>query len=250
MTDPGLKEVVRQKYAAAARHAARGDHTGCGCGCAPDTGAFGAGHYGDPAADGVPREAVQASLGCGNPTALAELRPGDVVLDLGSGGGLDVLLSARRVAPTGKAYGLDMTDEMLALARQHQRQAGVTNAEFLKGEMEAIPLPDAAVDVVISNCVINLAADKDVVLRETFRVLRAGGRFAVADVVAAEPLPVSVRRDLELWAGCVAGALDAADYRRRLEAAGYTDVAIEPIRELTLPGVGSLMSAFVRARKP
>jgi len=175
-------------------------------------------------------DAVQASLGCGNPTALVDLRPGDVVLDLGSGGGIDVLLSARRVGPTGKAYGLDMTDEMLALARENQRKAGITNVEFLRGHIEQVPLPDASVDVVISNCVINLSADKGQVLREAFRVLRPGGRLAVSDVVVHGPVPAAVRRSVELWIGCVAGALDEQEYRDLLAAAGFVDIEIEPWR--------------------
>lgn len=247
--DSVIKQTVRARYAAAAKRAgARAGNAEGGCGCGAGD-AFGAGNYtGDIAAE-LPREAVAASLGCGNPTALAELRPGDVVLDLGSGGGIDVLLAAKRVGPGGKAYGLDMTDEMLALARQNQQRASVDNAEFLRGEMEAIPLPDASVDAVISNCVINLAADKDVVLREAFRVLKPAGRFAVADVVVRDPLPSAARRDLELWAGCVAGALDEADYRAKLAAAGFTEISVEPLREHRLEGLGTIVSAFVRARK-
>src|SRR5205823_6464089 len=179
---------------------------------------------------GLPPEALLASLGCGNPTALATLNEGETVLDLGSGGGIDVLLSARRVGPTGKVYGLDMTDEMLALARENQRRAGATNVEFLKGEIEAIPLPDQSVDVVISNCVINLSTDKDRVLREAFRVLKPGGRFAVSDVVVRGPVPDGIRRSVELWVGCVAGALDENDYRAKLERAGFIQVSLEPWR--------------------
>jgi precorrin-6B methylase 2 len=214
-------------------------------------------------------EAVQASLGCGNPTALAQLRPGEMVLDLGSGGGIDVLLSAKRVGPAGKAYGLDMTDEMLALARENQRRAGVENVEFLKGEIEHIPLPDRAVDVIISNCVINLSGDKDRVFAEAFRVLRPGGRFAVSDVVVRGDVPAEIRRSMELWVGCVAGALEETDYVARLIRAGFQEVNVEPTRVYNvedarafLSGHGidvdavaplvrdKFMSAFVRARKP
>src|SRR5205814_5754113 len=217
----------------------------------------------------IPEEAVLASLGCGNPTALAQLNPGEVVLDLGSGGGIDVLLSAKRVGPTGHAYGLDMTDEMLALARENQRKSGVANVEFLKGEIENIPLPDASVDVVISNCVINLSADKRRVLGEAFRVLRPGGRFAVSDVVVRGEIPAAVRRSMELWVGCVAGALEEQEYRRLLADAGFVDVGVEPTRiyefadaRAVLAGAGldaevlarevggRIMGAFVRARKP
>jgi len=217
----------------------------------------------------VPAQALAASLGCGNPTALAELKPGEIVLDLGSGGGIDVLLSARRVGPTGKAYGLDMTDEMLALARENQQRAGVANVEFLKGEIEHIPLPDASVDVIISNCVINLAADKDVVLREAFRVLRPGGRFAVSDIIVRREVPDAVRKNLELWTGCVAGALEDREYRQKLAAAGFEQIDIEPTRIYTagdaaaflstsgLEGSalsaeieGAFMSGFVRATNP
>jgi arsenite methyltransferase len=217
----------------------------------------------------LPENAVLASLGCGNPTALIELRPGETVLDLGSGGGIDVLLSARRVGPTGKAYGLDMTDDMLALARENQRQAGASNVEFLKGEMENIPLPDNCVDVVISNCVINLSADKDRVLREAFRVLRPGGRFAVSDVVTNGPVPDAVRQSMLLWVGCIAGALDQDDYRAKVAAAGFNEVSFETTRTydiedarvfLTEAGIavdeiapqveGKFLSAFIRAKKP
>jgi SAM-dependent methyltransferase len=212
---------------------------------------------------------VLASLGCGNPTALIELKSGEVVLDLGSGGGIDVLLSARRVGPTGKAYGLDMTDDMLALARENQRQAGVTNVEFLKGEIESIPLPDDSVDVIISNCVINLSADKDRVLREAFRVLKPGGRFAVSDVVVRGAVPDAVRQSMMLWVGCIAGALDEKDYQSKLLAAGFRDVSFEPTRFydvedarnfLSTSGIdvdtiaaqvqGKFLSAFIRAAKP
>jgi ubiquinone/menaquinone biosynthesis C-methylase UbiE len=216
----------------------------------------------------LPAEAVLASLGCGNPTALAELNPGETVLDLGSGGGIDVLLSAKRVGPTGKAYGLDMTDEMLQLARENQRKAGVKNVEFLKGEIESIPLPDNSVDVIISNCVINLSADKDRVLREAFRVLRPGGRFAVSDVVVRGEMPADIQKSVELWVGCVAGALEESAYRSKLAAAGFQEIEIEPTRIyrvedarqfLTSEGINvdaiaplvdsKFMSAFVRARK-
>ena len=225
--------------------------------------------YGDAEKGMLPEKAVLASLGCGNPTALIELKPGETVLDLGSGGGIDVLLSAKRVGPTGKAYGLDMTDEMLALARENQRQAGATNVEFLKGEMENIPLPDDSVDVVISNCVINLSADKDRVLREAFRVLRPGGRFAVSDVVVRGEVPEAVRQSMLLWVGCIAGALEENEYRAKLAAAGFGDMDIEPTRVydiedarvfLTEAGIavdeiapqveGKFLSAFIRAAKP
>jgi SAM-dependent methyltransferase len=217
----------------------------------------------------LPEEAVLASLGCGNPTALAELKPGETVLDLGSGGGIDVLLSAKRVGPTGKAFGLDMTDEMLALARENQRKAGATNVEFLKGEIEQIPLADNSVDVIISNCVINLSADKDRVLREAFRVLKPGGRFAVSDVVTRGEVPEQVRQSMLLWVGCIAGALEETSYRTKLSAAGFTDIGIEPTRIynvrdaksfLSDQGIdvnamahqvdGKFLSAFIRATKP
>jgi arsenite methyltransferase len=219
--------------------------------------------------DGLPESAVLASLGCGNPTALIELKAGETVLDLGSGGGIDVLLSAKRVGPTGKAFGLDMTDDMLALARENQRQAGTTNVEFLKGEIENIPLPDNSVDVVISNCVINLSADKARVLREAFRVLRPGGRFAVSDVVVRGEVPESVRQSMLLWVGCIAGALEESDYRAKLLCAGFVDIDLEPTRVydiedarvfLTEAGIsvdeisplveGKFLSAFIRATKP
>ena len=259
-----LKEQVRNKYAAAAR----GDASGCcsgSCGCDPVTSNL----YAAADTVGIPEEAVRASLGCGNPTALADLVPGEVVLDLGSGGGIDVLLSARRVGPTGKAYGLDMTDEMLALARGNQRKAGLDNVEFLKGEIESIPLPDESVDVIISNCVINLSADKGRVLAEAFRVLKPGGRFAVSDVVVKGGVPAEVRRSMELWTGCIAGALEEDEYRTRLEATGFAEVDLEPTRvyraadaRTFLEGAGldadalapdldgKFYSAFVRARKP
>ena len=271
MTTVDVKSVVREKYGAAAKRAAVGK-TSCGCGAS-------GGDCGDPITSNLynveqigqlPAEAVTASLGCGNPTALAELKPGETVLDLGSGGGIDVLLSARRVGPTGKAYGLDMTDEMLALARENQKKSGVRNVEFLRGEIERIPLPANSVDVIISNCVINLSADKDAVLREAFRVLKPGGRFAVSDVVVrGTNVPAEVRKNMELWIGCVAGALEEGEYRRKLESAGFASVDIEPTRiyraedakaflESAGPGLaplaaqvdGKFMSAFVRATKP
>jgi SAM-dependent methyltransferase/thioredoxin reductase len=264
-----IKEVVKARYGAAALRASTGG-SAC-CGSAPADGRrdpITADLYG-PETAGLPPEALAASLGCGNPTALAELRPGEVVLDLGSGGGIDVLLSARRVGPAGKAYGLDMTDAMLALARENQRRAGVDNVEFLRGEIEAIPLPDASVDVIISNCVINLSADKDAVLREAFRVLRPGGRLAVSDVVVRGEVPAALRRNVELWIGCVAGALEASDYHARLEKAGFEAIDLEPTRVYRAEDArgflqaaggdvdaiaaavdGKFMSAFIRARKP
>jgi len=266
-----LRAVVREKYGAAARRVNAGGSSCCGVSaascCGPDP--ITSNNYVGGEAGEVPAEALAASLGCGNPTALAELRAGETVLDLGSGGGIDVLLSARRVGPTGKAYGLDMTDEMLALARENQQKSGLTNVEFLKGEIEHIPLPDNSVDVIISNCVINLAADKDRVLREAVRVLKPGGRFAVSDVVVRGEVPAAIRRNVELWIGCVAGALDDRDYRAKLTAAGFADIDIEPTRvyqsadalsffegtdidvDEIAPAVdGKFMSAFVRARKP
>jgi len=264
-----LRAAIRDRYAGAAR-AAQKQHASCGCGCSePVEVGVSANLYTDAEVQGVSETAVRASLGCGNPTALAELRAGEVVLDLGSGGGIDVLLSARRVGPTGKAYGLDMTPEMLELARRNQAESDVTNAEFLQGEMENIPLPDASVDVVISNCVINLAADKDRVLREAARVLRPGGRFAVADIVTTRPVPPAVAGAMELWAACITGALQTDDYRARLQQAGFGDVDIELVRTYGPEDVGAgadevmrrlgiepdsvrdlYASAFVRARKP
>src|SRR5213078_1825219 len=271
MAERDLKDVVKDKYGKAALRVSAGGDAAC-CDSAPSRGErdpITSNLYGCGEASELPAEALAASLGCGNPTALAQLNPGDVVLDLGSGGGIDVLLSAKRVGPTGKAYGLDMTDEMLALARENQRKAGVTNVEFLKGEIENIPLPDASVDVIISNCVINLSADKRRVLGEAFRVLRPGGRFAVSDVVVRGQLPSEVRRSMELWGGCVAGALEEQEYRRLLADAGFVDVAVEPTRiyefadaRAVLAGAGldaevlarevggRIMGAFVRARKP
>lgn len=271
MSTKTLQETVKEKYGQAALRAAAGSSSCCGAspladgGCDPITSnLYGTGESGD-----VPEEALRASLGCGNPTALAELHPGETVLDLGSGGGIDVLLSARRVGPTGKAYGLDMTDEMLALARENQRKAGVSNAEFLKGEIENIPLPDDSVDVVISNCVINLSGDKDCVLREAFRVLKPGGRFAVSDVVVNGEVSGEVRKNMELWIGCIAGALRDSDYAAKLAAAGFEAIGIEPTRvyeiedarqflagqsidvDAIAPQIaGKFMSAFIRARKP
>src|SRR5213075_371416 len=222
-----VKEAVKEKYAEAARKVLDGaGGSGCGCGCDPVTDNL----YDSAQTAGLPEGAVLASLGCGNPTALADLREGETVLDLGSGGGIDVLLSAKRVGPTGKAYGLDMTDDMLALARENQAKAGAPNVEFLKGEIENIPLPQNAVDVIISNCVINLSADKAQVLKEAFRVLKPGGRFAVSDVVVRGETPPEVRRNMELWIGCVAGALEEMEYRDLLADAGFRRVEIEPTR--------------------
>jgi arsenite methyltransferase len=261
----GIKESVKARYGAAAKEASRKGASCCGAGGKdPIT----ADLYDASETAGLPEEAVLASLGCGNPTLLAELREGERVLDLGSGGGIDVLLSARRVGPAGKAYGVDMTDEMLELARENQRRAGVTNVEFLRGDIENIPLPEAAVDVVISNCVINLAADKGAALREAFRVLAPGGRFAVSDIVRRREIPESIARSVELWIGCIAGALSEEEYRRHLGAAGFVDVEVVPTRIYTLEdgrqllaesGIaaedveaadGAFMSAFVRATKP
>jgi len=239
-----LKRAVKEKYGKAALQAARG-HASC---CEPERceDKITSNLYEAAETRDLPKEALDASLGCGNPTALATLKPGEVVLDLGSGGGIDVLISARRVGPTGKAYGLDMTDEMVALARENQRKSGLANVEFLKGEIEQIPLPDASVDVILSNCVINLSADKDRVLREAFRVLKPGGRFAVSDVVTRGPVPPEVRRDMEMWTGCIAGALEEADYRSKLENAGFTGISLETTREY---GNG-FSSSFIRAAKP
>ena len=266
-----IQQAVREKYGAIAT-SVKGSSSTTGC-CAPT--ACGCGDpitsnlYSDAEASSLPADAVTASLGCGNPTALLVLEPGQTVLDLGSGGGIDVLLSAKRVGPTGKAYGLDMTDEMLALARENQRKAGATNVEFLKGTIEAIPLPDTSVDVIISNCVINLSDNKDAVLREAFRVLKPDGRFAVSDVIVRGEVPADLRRNMELWIGCIAGALDEKDYAAKLTAAGFADVNIEAWRVysvddarafLTEGGVdvdamapqveGKFASAFIRARKP
>jgi len=245
-----IPRAVRAKYGAIAKS------VGSGCGCGPCCGGEGdpisSDLYSESQTRDLPREAIAGSLGCGNPTALLPLEPGQTVLDLGSGGGIDVLLSAKRVGPTGKVYGLDMTDEMLALARENQRRAGATNVEFLKGAIEAIPLPDNAVDVIISNCVINLSIDKDAVLREAFRVLKPGGRFAVSDVVVRGEVPDDVRRSMELWVGCVAGALEEKEYASKLAAAGFVDIELETWRvydEAAYAG-GHFASAFVRALKP
>ena len=248
MKNDELREAVREKYGQIALKA--GTESCCGSGGAD---AVTANLYDATQTRDLPDKAVQASLGCGNPTALAQLRPGETVLDLGSGGGIDVLLSAKRVGPTGRAYGLDMTDEMLALARENQAKSGLANVEFLKGHIESIPLPDASVDVVISNCVINLSADKDQVLREAFRVLRPGGRFAVSDVIVRGPVPEAIRRDMELWIGCVAGALQETEYRAKLEAAGFRDLSVETTRvyECAPPEAkDKFASAFIRASKP
>jgi arsenite methyltransferase len=272
MTDtqshPAIKDVVREKYGELARQAQADDKPACGpaSSCCD---AITANLYDVSDAASIPEEALRASLGCGNPTALAQLRPGEIVLDLGSGGGIDVLLSARRVGSTGKAYGLDMTDEMLALARENQRKAGIENAEFLKGEIERIPLPDDSVDVVISNCVINLSADKAQVLREACRVLKPGGRLAVSDVVTRGEVAPEIRRSVLLWIGCVAGALEESEYRAKLASAGFEQIGIEPTRvykaedareflassgldpHAVAPHVdGKFLSAFIRATKP
>jgi SAM-dependent methyltransferase len=271
MSTENIKEVVKEKYGQAALRVTTGGSSCCGAGaalegsCDPITSNL----YDACEASQVPQEALLASLGCGNPSALAQLHPGETVLDLGSGGGIDVLLSAKRVGPTGRAYGLDMTDEMLALARQNQRKAGVENVEFLKGEIESVPLPGGTVDVIISNCVINLSADKDRVLQEAFRVLKPGGRLAVSDVVVRGEVPADIRRNVELWVGCVAGALEESEYRSKLAAAGFEEIEIQPTRiyriedarqflaskgidvEAIAPLVDrKFMSAFIRATKP
>jgi arsenite methyltransferase len=269
MSSPEIKEVVKEQYGQAALRVTSGGSSCCGAsastGCDPITSNL----YDTQQAGQVPEQARLASLGCGNPTALAELKAGDVVLDLGSGGGIDVLLSAKRVGPAGKAYGLDMTDEMLALANENKRKTGVDNVEFLKGEIEHIPLPDNSVDIVISNCVINLSADKDRVLREAFRVLKPGGRFAVSDVVTRGEILPEIRQSVLLWVGCVAGALQETEYRSKLASAGFEEIDLEPTRVYRLedareflsgenidmgaiaPQVdGKIMSAFVRAVKP
>ena len=272
MSTIDIREVVKEKYGEAALRVTSGGSSCCGeaapagsgCGDPITSNLYDADQRGE-----LPETAVLASLGCGNPTALAQLNAGETVLDLGSGGGIDVLLSARRVGPTGKAYGLDMTDEMLALARENQRKSGLTNVEFLKGEIENIPLPDNSVDVVISNCVINLSADKDRVLREAFRVLKPGGRFAVSDVVTRGEMPPEIRQSVLLWVGCLAGALEENDYRNKLAAAGFAEIGVEPTRiyrvddareflagqgidvDAIAPQVdGKFLSAFVRAVKP
>jgi arsenite methyltransferase len=270
VSETNIKETVKEKYGQAALRVKAGGSSCCGA-----TASSGAADpitsllYDAHQAGEIPEEAMLASLGCGNPTALAKLNPGEIVLDLGSGGGIDVLLSARRVGPTGKAYGLDMTDEMLALANENKKKAGAENVEFLKGEIEHIPLPDNTVDVVISNCVINLSADKAQVLREAFRVLKPGGRFAVSDVVTRGEIAPEIRKSVLLWVGCVAGALDESDYRKKLQEAGFEQVDVEPTRiyraadakeflagagidaDAIAPDVdGKIMSAFVRAVKP
>jgi arsenite methyltransferase len=273
MSTENVKEIVKEKYGHAALRVTSGDgNSSCGHdrsglegSCDPITS-----NLYDTAQEGeVPDTAIKASLGCGNPTALAELKPGEVVLDLGSGGGIDVLLSARRVGLTGKAYGLDMTDEMLALAEENRRKSGLTNVEFLKGEIENIPLPDNSVDVIISNCVINLSGDKDRVLTEAFRVLKPGGRFAVSDVVVRGHVPDAIKKNMELWVGCVAGALSDDEYLAKLAGAGFENVGIEPTRVYSIEDArgflsgrgldvdtlvteveGKFISAFVRASKP
>jgi len=269
-TGEGLRERVREHYAERAVAASQAQPCSCGCSCGPAAEVeaqdeFARGLYAVDETSELPAEAVLASLGCGNPTALADLRPGEVVLDLGSGGGIDVFLSARRVGPMGKAYGLDMTDEMLALARANQLKACVDNVEFLKGEIESVPLPDASVDVIISNCVINLSTDKDRVLAEAFRVLRPGGRFAVSDVLFQGDMtcvPQSLLGDVEAWSGCIAGALEEQDYLARLRTAGFADAAVEVTNVYegapensccgapALPDGVRLISGFVRATKP
>src|SRR5271166_4849847 len=230
MNEANIRDAVREKYGSAALRVTTGGSSCCGAAPASDSGIdpITANLYDAGQACQIPAEAVLASLGCGNPTALARLNPGETVLDLGSGGGIDVLLSAKRVGPSGKAYGLDMTDEMLALARENQRKAGLENVEFLKGEIENIPLPDNSVDVVISNCVINLSGDKDRVLAEAFRVLRPGGRFAVSDVVVRGDVPAEVRRSMELWVGCIAGALEDTEYVTKLQGARFESIDVEP----------------------
>jgi ubiquinone/menaquinone biosynthesis C-methylase UbiE len=271
MASSDIKTVVKEKYGQAALRVKSGGNACCGVApsatscCDPITSNL----YDASQAQQIPAEALLASLGCGNPTALAQLHPGEIVLDLGSGGGIDVLLSAQRVGPTGKAFGLDMTDEMLALANENKRRAGADNVEFLKGEIEHIPLRDNSVDVIVSNCVINLSADKDQVLREAFRVLKPGGRFAVSDVVTRGEIPPAIRQSVLLWVGCVAGALDESEYRDKLDAAGFAQISIEPTRiyraedarefieasgmdvtALAQQVDGKFMSAFIRAVKP
>ncbi len=265
-SDKRIKEQVRKRYGARAQEVREG---GACCGPSDTSEVISVGLYAPDEVAELPQEAVLASLGCGNPVAVAELREGEVVLDLGSGGGIDVLLSAKRVGSAGKAYGLDMTDEMLELARENQRKAGIANAEFLKGEMEDMPLPDGSVDVIISNCVVNLSPDKDAVLREAYRVLRPGGRLAIADIVTRGKMPPALKRSIELWAGCIAGALAEEEYEQKLAAAGFGGIEIEAVREYTASdaegaGLGDLLrryarqgadrlgfiSAIVRATKP
>lgn len=272
MSTPDIKEVVKARYGQAALRVSNGGGNSC-CGADGDCGTnvdpITSNLYDEKQKQGLPQEAVLASLGCGNPTALAQLRAGEIVLDLGSGGGIDVLLSAKRVGPGGKAYGLDMTDEMLALARENQKKSGIDNVEFLKGEIEHIPLPDHSVDVIISNCVINLSADKDRVLREAFRVLKPGGRLAVSDVVTRGAMLPEIRERVLLWVGCLAGALEENDYRAKLTAVGFESVELEPTRVYRIEDArsflsghgidvdaiadqvdGKFMSAFIRAQKP
>jgi SAM-dependent methyltransferase len=272
MSSPDLKDVVKEKYAEAALRVTKGGSSCCGSSSATASGCgdpITSNLYDSSQAGQIPEEALRASLGCGNPTALAQLNPGDIVLDLGSGGGIDVLLSAKRVGPTGKAYGLDMTDEMLSLAKENKRKSGIANVEFLKGEIERVPLPDNSVDVIISNCVINLSADKDRVLREAFRVLKPGGRFAVSDVVTRGEMLPEIRKNVLLWVGCVAGALEESEYRNKLASAGFEQIELEPTRIYRIEDAreflcgqnidvdaiatevdGKFMSAFVRAVKP
>jgi arsenite methyltransferase len=264
MSDTNIQEAVKEKYAAAAKQVSAGKTACCGGGAEMTRDL-----YNESEKSALPADAVAASLGCGNPTALAELQPGEIVLDLGSGGGIDVLLSAKRVGPSGKVYGVDMTDEMLALARENQRKAGVQNVEFLKGTIENIPLPENSVDVIISNCVINLSGDKDRVLRQTFRVLKPGGRFAVSDVVVRGEVPADIRKSMELWVGCMAGALQESEYLQKLQAAGFASMEVQPTRVyhaeesrdfLAAAGLdpdrvaplidGKFISAFIRATKP
>jgi arsenite methyltransferase len=270
MSDTNIQDAVKEKYAAAAKQVSAGKTACCGggaelSGCDPISRNL----YNESEKSALPADAVAASLGCGNPTALAKLNPGEIVLDLGSGGGIDVLLSAKRVGPTGKAYGVDMTDEMLALARENQKKAGVQNVEFLKGTIENIPLPGNSVDVIISNCVINLSGDKDRVIREAFRVLKPGGRFAVSDVIVRGEVPADIRKSMELWVGCISGALQEAEYVQKLQAAGFTSMEVQPTRVyhaeesrdfLAAAGLdpdrvaplieGKFISAFIRATKP
>src|SRR5271168_4775420 len=273
MTTENIKDIVKEKYGEAAKRAASGGGSSC-CGASPASAAnscdpISSNLYGESEAATIPEAAMRASLGCGNPTALAQLQPGETVLDLGSGGGIDVLLSARRVGPSGKAYGLDMTTEMLALAEENKLKSGLTNVEFLRGEIENIPLPDNSVDVIVSNCVINLSADKDRVLREAFRVLKSGGRLAVSDVVVRGEILPQIRKSVLLWVGCIAGALEENDYRSKLAAAGFDQIDVEPTRiyrvedargflsgqgldvDALAPQVdGKFLSAFIRAVKP
>jgi SAM-dependent methyltransferase len=273
MASENIREIVKEKYGEAAKRVSTGQGSTC-CGTNPSSAIAGcdpitSNLYGEGDAAVVPAAALQASLGCGNPTLLANLQPGETVLDLGSGGGIDVLLSARRVGPAGKAFGLDMTDEMLALAEENKRKSGLTNVQFLKGEIENIPLPENSVDVIVSNCVINLSGDKDRVLREAFRVLKPGGRFAISDVVVRGEVPPEIRHNMELWVGCVAGALTETEYRQKLQAARFESVEIEPTRiykvddareflasagldpdSIAVQVEGKFISAFVRAKKP